>query len=499
MSHDTLPQTPDAFDENLVDLLVEEHLASRVPRLQRLWDYYRNEPESGTPGGNARTPQHAGLPERLRPHDGRRRREVVIENDIAWRVHALVDFMFGKPFTLDSTASHPARALLLSAFLREVFRLNGGIRFFQDLGLLGSVYGYVDVLLRLGSAPANHSPNPGGVSGPRRTGRDAVAQDTDPHRAALPFRLETIEPPAAVPVLHPSDYRETEAYLIHTRHTLNEAAPRTSLRRSPTGSPRARTVIERTELWTPRWVVRSRGRGDRRELIDRRVNRLGRIPVVHIQNLPQPFFYEGLSEVEPLVPLQDELNTRLSDRANRVTFQSFKMYLGKGIDGFHEMPVGPGQMWSTDNPDASIEAIGGDSESPSETAHINELREAMDKASAVSPVAAGLLRGRVGNLTSANALRLTLMGLVARTERKRISYGEGIERLCELLLHAADVTGVLPNEPAERGVRIDWPSPIPENESQRLQDARLKLELGVPRDRVLAELGYPVTVSREEA
>ena len=37
----------------------------------------------------------------------------------------------------------------------------------------------------------------------------------------------------------------------------------------------------------------------------------GFLPVVHIQNLAQPFYYEGQSDVEPLMPIQDELNTRL--------------------------------------------------------------------------------------------------------------------------------------------------------------------------------------------
>jgi len=86
----------------------------------------------------------------------------------------------------------------------------------------------------------------------------------------------------------------------------------------------------------------------------------GFLPVVHIQNLAQPFYYEGQSDVEPLIPVQDELNTRLSDRASRITMQSFKMYLGKGIEGFAEKPVSPGVMWHTDNPDATIEEFGGD-------------------------------------------------------------------------------------------------------------------------------------------
>ncbi|MEX0742284.1 MAG: phage portal protein, partial [Phycisphaeraceae bacterium] len=238
-----------------------------------------------------------------------------------------------------------------------------------------------------------------------------------------------------------------------------------------------------------RGAVAGGGRTARR-LVGEEVNWLGRVPVVHIQNLPQPFHFEGLSDVEPLLPLQDELNTRLSDRANRVTFQSFKMYLGKGIEDFTERPISPGQMWMTDNVDASIEAFGGDAANPSEEAHISEIREAMDKTSAVTPVAAGLLRNKVGNLTSANALRIVMMGLLAKTEKKRQTYGKGIEKVCELVLHALDVMGVLRTTAAERRVCLHWPSPLPEDEGQRLRDAEVKLRIGVPREQVLRELGY---------
>ena len=84
--------------------------------------------------------------------------------------------------------------------------------------------------------------------------------------------------------------------------------------------------------------------------------------------------------------LQDELNTRLSDRANRVTLQSFKMYLGKGIEGFENRQVAPGRMWSTENPDAKIEEFGGDEGSPSEEAHLRNIRDALEKASGVGSV-----------------------------------------------------------------------------------------------------------------
>ncbi len=475
------------LDSDLLDFLIDEHLTQAVPHLERLWSYYRNDMvDWGVAEGERRysLAQEEGLGSRLRggggQSHGQPRREVVIENDIAWRIDTLVDFIFGKPIILQSCASDRGLGERIESFLHRVFELNGGVRFFQNLALLGSVHGYVDVLVRVGESVG-------------RVGRDSVGVGSG---AVEGFNLDIVEAPRSIPVLNPDDYRRVDAYVVHFRRVLNELADRGFLSRlsggvlglGKQGSHRA--TAERTEVWTDRVVAVFDGGVNKRQMVEESVNRLGRIPLVHIQNLPQPFFYEGLSEVEPLVPLQDELNTRLSDRANRVTFQSFKMYLGKGIEGFTERPVGPGQMWSTDNPDASIQEFGGDSQSPSEDAHINEIREAMDKASAVTPVAAGLIRDRLGNLTSGNALRITLMGLLSKTERKRVTYGKGVSELCELILHAADVYGVLPNRPEDRRVRIDWPGILPENESERLREAQLKLELGVPKRQVLTELGY---------
>lgn len=456
----------DPLRRDLLGLLIDEHEGTRLPRFDRLWSYYRNPLDGVDPG------QRQGLPPRLQAkrnateataqgHCGARsQREVVIENDIAWRVHTLVDFMFGRSFSLQSLAATSERAEAIEDFLRMVFDDAGGPGFFQDLGLLGSVHGHVDVLVRPGE------------------------------RRVRP-RLEIIEAPRAVPLLSPADYRRLDAYAIHCREQTHELERDTLLakvrdRVMGRGERTRRRIVEHTEVWTAGRFANYRD-GD---LTASGVNHLGRLPIVHIQNLPQPYHYEGLSEVEPLIPLQDELNTRLSDRANRVTFQSFKMYLGKGIDGFIDRPVGPGQMWATDNLDATIQEFGGDGNSPSETIHITEIREAMDKASGVSPVATGVVRDKVGNLSSENALRIVMMGLLARTEKKRVTYGAGIAQLCDLILHAADLSGAFPNTPDERRVRLDWPDPMPDSESQRLRHAQTKLEIGVPRRQVLAELGY---------
>ncbi len=465
------------LSSQLLDVLLTEHKTVTLPRLERLWDYYRNPmhtlSEAEIRGRWYSLGQEQGLPRRFqnseRPSD-QSPREVVIENDIAWRIHALVDFMFGKGVTIQSTAADATRATIIERFLRDVFDRAGGAQFFQDLALLGAVYGYTDVLVR-------------------------VSPTGDASRAAEAFSLDLVEAPRAVPLLRCDDYRQLDAYVVHYRrltHEVESGGLFTRLRRRMVGcEPARRASVTSTEVWTARQVERfEEDDSGKRRLIERSANALGRIPVVHIQNLPQPFFYDGLSEVEPLIPLQDELNIRLSDRANRVTFQSFKMYLGKGIEGFNDKPVGPGQMWSTENERATIEEFGGDANSPSEESHIAQIREAMDKTSAVTALAAGLIQNRLGNLTSENALRVTMMGLLARTEKKRVTYGAGIQRLCELLLHAADTAGILRNSPDERGIRIDWPSPLPEDSGQRLRDAKLKLDIGISPRQVLTELGY---------
>ena len=188
--------------------------------------------------------------------------------------------------------------------------------------------------------------------------------------------------------------------------------------------------------------------------------------------------------------MQDELNTRLSDRASRITFQSFKMYLGKGVEGFEDRPVSPGRMWYTDNPEATIEEFGGDRATPSEGTHITEIREALDKASGVTPVVAGVIKYRLGHLTSGVALRLTLIGMLSKNERKRFTYREGLKRICKMVLAILDTANIYKTSEMNREVDIVFPSPLPENVMEKLKEAQIKKELGVPTEQVLRELGY---------
>ncbi|MBA7707630.1 hypothetical protein ES703_116506 [subsurface metagenome] len=302
--------------------------------------------------------------------------------------------------------------------------------------------------------------------------------------------LELIEAPRALPVLEEDDYKKIRYYVQHFYQKKNALSKKSSffarLLSPSKRSSDSREVVAVTEITSAvAWQ-----RYENRQLVAEGELPWGFLPVVHIQNIAQPYYYEGLSDVEPLVSLQDELNTRLSDRASRITFQSFKMYLGKGIEGFEDKPVSPGRMWYTDNPEATIEEFGGDAATPSEGLHIAEIREALDKASGVTPVVAGVLKDKLGNLTSAVALRLTFMGMLSKTERKRFTYREGLKKIAQMVLDILDKANIYKIGEADREIDIIFPSPLPENMMEKLKEAQIKKELGVPTEQLLRELGY---------
>ncbi len=486
------------LDEALLEHLLHEHTQQTLPRLQRLWRYYRNPVEhvevrtSAGPALQWRQAQEEGLPARLTDRTLGEPKEIVIENDIGWRIETLVDYTVGRELTLVGRTEEPARREQLERIAECVLRSAGGAQWLHETALLASVYGQVEIVVRTEEFFAaaetlrihNRAMADGAPSNPL-----TLEQVCD---LASKIQLETVAAPRAIALLNPDDCRTFDACILHFERRLNDVEPGGVLKRvgrwwrggGEMVSKRRRETI--TEILSAdRRQVYADG-----ELVYEALNPLGVVPVVHIQNTPQPGCSAGLSDVEPLIPLQDELNTRLSDRANRVTLQSFKMYLGKGIDGFLERKISPGQMWLSENPDASIEEFGGDASSPSEEAHIAEIRAAMDKTSAVAPLAAGQIQAKVGNLSSENALRISLLGILSKVERKRRMLARGLGDAVALAFAALDRAGVWRSEEAERQVELVWGPPIPEDQGKRLEEAVIKQQLGVPRDRILAELGY---------
>jgi hypothetical protein len=471
------------FSEEFLEWLLNEQWPQMSRQFGRLWDYYQNPrtetgwavEEAAENGRGYVQAQEIGLPARItgrlyagmdsagfgRPAGQIQRKEVVIENDIAWRVNAMVDFLFGRGVEFISAAETDDRRKDIESILKVVFEANGGAVFFQDLAVLGSVYGFVDCVVRWnGGCPADRLSE--GTSNGISDGTSMVTSFDSVLRAAGGMALELIEADRALPVLEEHDYKKIRYYVQHFVQAKNAVTDGGGFGGGLLGgrgaAPQRRTAAVTEILGPTAWQRYEDG-----ELAAEGGNPLGRVPVVHVQNLSQPGYYEGLSDVEQLMGLQDELNTRLSDRASRVTMQSFKMYLAKGIDGVGDKPVSPGRMWYTDNLEATIEEFGGDGANPSENLHIAEVREAMDKVSGVTPVVAGVLKNKLGNLASAIALRRPFMGMMGKQYPKQMPYGKGLTQICEMILETLDKAGVYKTRQAEREVNVVFRNPLDEH------------------------------------
>ena len=497
------------LEESFVEWLIEDHWVEAGKQFGRLWEYYQNNMYDIAGAGasfgsdssrNYVQGQECGLPSRItgvsysssggvgmgHSIEDIVRKEVVIENDIAWRINAMVDFLFGKGVNFVSKAPDESRRREIEEIIKCVFTANGGAGFFQDMAVLGSVYGFVDCLVRSSEEVfvkmrRNGSSSTSSTPSSMTLGRVLQLAST--------IGLDLVEAPRALPVLDEDDYRKINFYVQHFYQQKNSVESKNSfltriLPGSVSGSVRSRCSITEV-IGADEWQRYENG-----ELVAEGENPLGVIPVVHIQNVAQPYYYEGLSDVEQLVGLQDELNTRLSDRASRITFQAFKMYLAKGIEGGSDKTVSPGMMWYTDNPEASVEQFGGDSSTPSEDMHISEIREAMDKVSGVTPVVTGVLKNKLGNLTSGVALKMTYMGMLSKTGRKQHTYGQGLKQIVRLVLEMLDRSGVYKTDEVEREVEVVFPNPLPEDAMEQLQEAQIKKELGVSKEQILSELGY---------
>ncbi len=226
------------LDAEFVEWLVEEYSAGIANHFSKLWEYYSNRMEDNY-GANTAVrkinessrsyvqAQEYGLPARITgvTHSAAggifggqavsdiQRKEVVIENDIAWRVNAAVDFLFGKPIGFVSRAPDSQKRAEIESILKAVFAANGGIGFFQDMAVLGSVYGFVDCFVRPDMEITEH------VSLTSQNPRFEKVLE-----AAQTITLELIEAPRALPVLDENDYRKIKYYVQHFYQKKNARA-----------------------------------------------------------------------------------------------------------------------------------------------------------------------------------------------------------------------------------------------------------------------------------
>jgi hypothetical protein len=233
------------------------------------------------------------------------------------------------------------------------------------------------------------------------------------------------------------------------------AAERTAL-----ADPAAAVTV--VETWTERGF---------RLAVDGRVvrdgpNPYGVIPFVHVPNLPAPNEFWGRSDLVDVIPLNRELNERMSDQADVIRYHADPPVVFRGVEDHDAITVGPGSVWDLPR-DADVKLLEWHGQPVAVQDHINQVLRALYETSETPRTAFG----DSGRVLSGVALETELRPLIQKTLRKRVLWTAALRRRARLVWRVAEAVGLAPPG-AFAGLRprIVWPSMMPQDDTQDVRN-----------------------------
>jgi len=414
----------------------EQERQQRLLRIKRAWEsYYGNFPDTLRP---------------VRNRDNSRTNDNVKVNKARTIANTSVHFLFGRDVGFDLEGMEAAGQYLSGVKNADgtitqhgVWTANKKAITLMKLGLNGAVTGHTFVKI---------------VPGPT------------PLTGELP-RLVILDPATVDVTWDPDDLDLVEAYEIS--YVGND--PRT-------GKPMLYRQLHQRD--GERWNIldQQKGPDDRAwQTIKEEVWPWPFSAVVDCQNLPAPNQYYGISDLEPdVLDLNKQRNFLLSNALRIIRFHAHPRTWGKGFNA-KELETSIDATIVLPGKDASIANL----EMQSDGAFVDlidrRIDEAIHELSDLPPVAVGKVEN-VGQLSSL-ALKVLYAPLIARTETKRLLYGELLIEINRRLLAMAAFGDDL-------RTTLQWQDVLPTDPMQEVQTALLEEQLGVSRSTLIAKLGY---------
>lgn len=256
------------------------------------------------------------------------------------------------------------------------------------------------------------------------------------------------------------------------------------------------------------------------ELIDRRANALGTIPVVHIPNIPVPGSPWGLSDITNIIALNREYNEQATNIADIVNYHAAPVTIITGGKASN-LEMGANKIWGGLPKDAKVSTLenGVDLSGPLE--YLQLLKTSMHEMVGVPESALGQAQA-ISN-TSGVALSMGYECAMLPYNYKTIQYGAGARKTNalalrtlwiyepETLAYDAETAGaktdpdqqadtIDPTDPESYRTACEWPPPLPVDVLVLLNEIQSKMAIGLMSKRgALRALGeeFPADVLRE--
>jgi hypothetical protein len=240
------------------------------------------------------------------------------------------------------------------------------------------------------------------------------------------------------------------------------------------GSDGTAEVVER---WTPTELEIVVARTTTR----RGANPYGFIPFVHVPNLPLANEPWGQSDLVDVIPINREIDERVSDQADVIRFHADPPVVFRGVTDHADLAVGPGTVWDIPS-DADVKLLEWQGQPVAVEEHIERLYRTLYEVTETPRSAFG----DSGRVLSGVALETELRPIVQRTLRKRAWWTRALRRRSTLVLELARRFGTgqgvgraggsvraqqaapLPVEPHR--VRVLWPPMLPQDDETEVQN-----------------------------
>jgi Phage portal protein, SPP1 Gp6-like len=382
-----------------------------------------------------------------------------------------VNFAFGKGvhFGVDKEYQHIVPALLERIWNTD----NNKKQTLWEIGNQGSVQGdaFIKVAYEPGYVDAVGMPHPGRV------------------------RILPINAAFCFPEWHPHDRGRMVRFKLKYRFWGT----------APEGTRQVYTYVEIiTDDWIEEYV--------NDQLIDRRPNPLGEIPVVHIANKQASASPWGLSDVIDVIPLNRSYNELMTDIIDIINYHTAPVTIITGAKASN-LEKGANKIWGLPSKDAKVENLdGGSAGLPQALEAATALKVAMHEMAAVPETALGQAQP-ISN-TSGVALAIQYQPSMNAFEQKKTQYGYGFEQVNRIALRTLwtfepetlqfnpETDGIYQGDQSGQVLVIDlndpeayhtetiWESPLPVDILVKLQEIQLMFALGLESKRgALKDLG----------
>jgi hypothetical protein len=225
-------------------------------------------------------------------------------------------------------------------------------------------------------------------------------------------------------------------------------------------------TAEVVERWTPDELEVTVARTTTR----RGPNPYGVIPFIHVPNLPLANEPWGQSDLVDVIPINREIDERVSDAADVIRFHTDPPIVFRGVTDHADLAVGPGTVWDIPS-DADVKLLEWHGQPIAVGEHIERLYRTLYEVTETPRTAFG----DSGRLLSGVALETELRPIVQRTLRKRAWWTRALRRRSALILELARLFGVgrlsASGGPADSyRVRVLWPPMLPQDDATEVQN-----------------------------